>query len=137
MKLLCATTMADPQKRKHRVLLVGRDAYQINAISEHLSAPVVECEAVMNVETAKNVLSCRSMDVMVIDSALGSPDKKTMQQLFEGLRPRSGKIKIVVYNGVCNRTLQRQIRRLGADGYLSSKNNMKSVAGSVKRILGL
>lgn len=129
--------MGDSASKRHRILLVGSDVCKINRIKDHLNASAVECELVIDMPTAMKILARRSMDVMVIDSMLESSDKQRMSRLLEGLKSSHRDVRIVIFNGVSDRTLQRQIRRRGADGYLSSKNSMKSVAGSVKRLLGL
>ncbi len=130
--------MSNVHKKTHRILLVGRDKLQLNELSEHLDLPTVECESALDITTAEKALSCRCLDVMVLDSTLPTPPhRKKMKDTIEGLKSSFNTTKIVVFNGVSNRTLQRRIRRCGADGYLSSKNNMKRVAGSVRKLLGI
>ncbi len=123
--------------KKFRVLLVGRDFYQINTIRAHLSELDLECESVMDIDTARQVLSSRFMDVMALDSTLESPDTGRLRDLLEGFKSDHAGTSIVVYNGVSNRTLKRRLRRHGADGYISTNNDMKSVAASIRRVLDL
>ncbi len=129
MRLSCGNT--------HRVLIAGGDKCQLNELRENLTFSPIECESVVNLKTAKQVLKCRTMDVLVIDSMaiLDHQDQKEAEELLKGLKADFSDTQIVIYNGVRNRSLQRRLRRSGADGYLSDKNNMKNVAGSVLRLL--
>lgn len=121
---------------KNRVLLVSSDMYQANKLKDHIKTPLVECECVNDVETAKKILSCRRMKVLAIDSNLKKlSDNNNVKDFVNEIKSLSCDTKVVVYNGVCNRTIQRRIRRKGADGYLSHKNSIKNVAGSVRRVL--
>lgn len=125
-------------RKTQRILLAGKKLRELNGIREHLELPLAECESVMDIETARQLMACRRFDLIVLDSML-APDAemKQMKNMVEMLKSRCNGIKIVVFNGVSNRTIQRRIRRRGADGYLSSKNDMKKVAGSVRKLLGL
>ncbi len=129
--------MSESCERNRRVLLVGRDIFQLSELRELLNSPTTECESVVNIKTAKQILDCRAMDVMVIDSKLKPWAGDYKGAFVKNLKNSYANTGIVVFNGVRNRTIQRRIRRSGADGYLSDNNNMKNVAESVIRVLGL
>ncbi len=112
--------------------------YQMHQLSRHLNNPSLECEYVMDIETAERILACRAMNIIVIDSTLKEfEDDNCMKDFIQSLKATFVDTKIVIFNGIGNRTIQRQFRRKGADGYLSSNNSMKTVAGSVSRLLGI
>ena len=118
------------------MLLVSQNIWELNKLLNHLASPMVECEKALDLETATKILSTRSQDVLVIDSELTNPPHEKMSDLVETLKSDFHNVRIVVFNGVSNRSVQRRIRRRGADGYLSGKNNIKKVAGSVQRFIG-
>jgi DNA-binding NarL/FixJ family response regulator len=95
-----------------------------------------ECEVALNVETARNVLSERQMDVVVMDQNMECVREVIPDILFE-FKELDDNMKIIVFNGVADKSLQRKMRRMGADGYLSTKSDLEAVVRSTHRVLGL
>lgn len=128
--------LTDRQTGGSRLLLIEDNPHIIDEMRRHFSGRMFECEVALNVETARNVLSERQMDVVVMDQNMECVREVIPDILFE-FKELDDNMKIIVFNGVADKSLQRKMRRMGADGYLSTKSDLEAVVRSTHRVLGL
>ena len=119
---------------QRRLLLVEEDRHSIDALRDVFSDWGLECEVTLELETARNILSYRMMDVVVVNAALSGIKDET---LVKELRDAAPQMLIVVYNGTTNRARQRRLRRLGADSYLSKTSELSAVVRAVQKLMEL
>ncbi len=117
---------------QRRLLLVEEDRHSIDALRDVFSDWGLECEVTLAMETARNILRNRMMDVVVVNAALSGAKEET---LIKELRAGSAEMLIVVYNGTTNRARQRRLRRLGADSYLSKTSDLNAVVRAVQKLM--
>ncbi len=117
---------------QRRLLLVEEDRHSIDALRDVFSDWGLECEVTLEMDTARNILLNRMMDVVVVNAALSGLKEET---LIKELRAGSAEMLIVVYNGTTNRARQRRLRRLGADSYLSKTSDLNAVVRAVQKLM--
>ncbi len=117
---------------RRRLLLVEEDRHNIDELRDAFAQQGYECEVALDLETARNILQERMMDLAVVNADLAGFDSEAIIEEFKGDRPE---MSLVVYNGVRDRTEQRRFRRMGADSYLSEASDLKAVVRSVVNVL--
>jgi len=118
-----------------RLLLVEDDRHAIDELRDMLSEKGFECEVTLGLETAQEILSERHMDAVIVNAKCGPLPTGGVRGLIGNLKNLAPSAKIVIFNGVTSKVLQRRLRRLGADGYLSERSDLRAVARSVERVL--
>jgi len=117
-----------------RVLIIVSDRRQIEELRKHFSALGVECEVALDLETARVVLDERRMDLVIVDVSL--PDIKS-EPVIKELKDQDCDMKLVLFNGVKEKSEQRRLRRMGADSYLSEASDLNAVVRAAERNLEL
>jgi len=117
---------------RRRLLLVEQDRHNIDELRDAFAQQGYECEVALDLETARNILQERMMDLAVVNADLPEFDSEAIIEEFKGDRPE---MLLVVYNGVRDRTEQRRFRRMGADSYLSEASDLKAVVRAVVNVL--
>ena len=120
---------------RRRLLLVEDDRHAIDELRDMLSEKGFECEVALGLETAQEILSERRMDAVIANAKCEQLPSGGVRGLIGSLRKLAPSAKIVIFNGVTSKVLQRRLRRLGADGYLSERSDLRAVARSVERVL--
>lgn len=115
-----------------RVLTVVADRRQIEELRNLLGGAGIECEVALDLKTARHVLSTRRMDLVLVDLSL--LDVKAAS-LIEELKNWNHDMRLVLFNGVKEKSEQRRMRRMGADSYLSKASDLRAVARAVERNL--
>lgn len=115
-----------------RVLIIVSDRRQIEELRNHFSGLGVECEVALDLETARVVLDERRMDLVIVDVSL--PDIKS-EPVIKELKDQDCDMKLVLFNGVKEKSEQRRMRRMGADSYLSEASDLNAVVRAVERNL--
>ena len=129
--------MAAPTGRaiNRRLLLVEHDRHAIDELRDMLSESGLECEVALGLQTAEEILSERHMDAVVVNVKCEPLPSGGVWGLIRRLKKLAPATRIVIFNGVTNKLVQRRLRRLGADGFLSERSDLRAVARSVERIL--
>jgi len=129
--------MAAPRQRlvNSRLLLIEYDRHVIDELRDMLAQSGFECEVALTVQTGLDILSERHMAGVVLNAKAESVPANGVPGLirkFKGLAPET---RVIIFNGVTSKLVQRRLRRLGADGYLSERSDLKAVGRSVQRVL--
>jgi DNA-binding NarL/FixJ family response regulator len=124
------------ERARRRVLLVADDPHLIDELRRLLARPHFECEVALDVETAWRILNTRRMDAVVLDAMLEDLPEAGEGPLIRQIKEADPEVKLVVCKGACRKPLQRRMRRLGADGYVSRNSDPKAVVRSVERVIG-
>ena len=119
-----------------RVLLIEHDRHVIDELRDTLAGDGFECEVALTVQTAEDILSERYMAGVVVNAKIDPAPAGGERGLIRRLKKLSPSTRIIIFNGVTNKIIQRRLRRLGADGYLSERSDMQAVKRSVQRVLG-
>ena len=121
----------------HSRLLIVEDArHVIDELRDAFAEGQLECEVVLDVQTARDILGERHMDIAVIDARIVPGGAKGIPELIGQFRALAPLVRIVVFNGVTSQLVQRRMRRLGAAGYLSQKSDIRAVIRSVRKVAG-
>jgi DNA-binding NarL/FixJ family response regulator len=56
------------------------------------------------------------------------------EQLLARFKERAPALRMVLYNGGADRRVQRHLRRLGADSYLSRSSDLEATVRAVERV---
>ena len=115
-----------------RLLIVEHNRHSIEELRDIFAAEGFECEVALSFPTARRILRERKMDVAVIDACLEDMSQK---EVIRELKTRYPGMRLVIFNGVKNKTQQRRMRKLGADSYLSKASDFSAVARAVDRAL--
>ena len=129
--------LSDRQAGGSRLLLVEQDPHVIDELRDLFAGRLYECEVALNVETAFTILQERQMDVAVVDANEESIPESGIGELIDRFKELDPEMNIVIFNGTADKSVQRKMRRRGADGYLSEKSDIKAVARSTRRVLGM
>ncbi|MFP4027984.1 MAG: response regulator [Candidatus Brocadiia bacterium] len=129
--------LSQRQAGGRRLLLVEEDPHVIDDLRQLFASRMFECEVALNVETARDILEERRMDAAVVDTETVSGDDDKMRSLLEEMKKIDEEMRIVVFNGSNDKQTQREMRRKGAEGYLSVKSDLNAVARSVRRVLDM
>lgn len=121
---------------KSRLLLLEHDRHVIDELRDMLVSGGFECEVALTPETAEEILAERYMDAVVADAKVIPAPPGGVRGLIQRLKAVAPLTKVVVFNGVTSKATQRKMRRLGAEGYLGRRSDLKAVVRSVQRILG-
>jgi len=113
-----------------RLLIVEHDRHTIEELRDLFAAEGLECEVALNLLTARRILRERRMDVCVVDA---SAEDFSQKDVILELKPKYPEMKLVIFNGVKDKTQQRQMRKLGADSYLSEGSDLAAVVRAVDR----
>jgi len=117
---------------RRRMLLVEEDRHAIDELRDVFTANGYECEVALDMATARAILGDRMMDLAVVKSPLsGLRDEELVQEL----KAHDPQMSVVIYKGAADKTRQRRLRRLGADGYLSKASDNRAVARTVARVM--
>ena len=116
-----------------RLLVVEEDRHNIDALRDAFGGLGYECEVALDLETAQTILGERRMALAVVNAQVPGVTDETLITELKRIAPD---IRIVLYNGTSKKTRQRRLRRLGADSYLSTGDDMSTVVRSVQRVLG-
>ncbi len=117
---------------RRRLLLVEEDRHNIDELRDAFTERGCECEVALDLETARNILQERMMDLAVINADLPGFDSEAIIQEFKAASPA---MALVIYNGTGDKTKQRKFRRMGADSYLSKASDLKAVIRAVANVL--
>jgi DNA-binding NarL/FixJ family response regulator len=71
------------------------------------------------------------MDLIAANAELAEDDESLIEQFKEACPPAG----LVVYNGTCEKTEQRRLRRVGADSYMSEASDLSAVIRAIERVM--
>ena len=128
--------VAQSPSRRLRVLVVEQRPHVIDTLRNMLDLDRLECEVALNLQTAREILSERRMDAVVVDAKVDPPPQGGIPALIRELKQANSGMKVVIFNGTTRDATQRRMRRLGADGYLSTRSGPDALERSVRRLLG-
>ncbi len=120
-----------------RLLLLEQDRHIIDNLRDMFPGSEFECEMALDVQTALEIVLARHMDVVVVDSAISPAPAGGIRGLIRRIKAESPATRVVVFNGVTDKAVQRKMRRLGAYGYVSRASDLRAVERSVRRVLAL
>ena len=129
--------MAAPIRRllNCRLLLVEHDRHVLDELRDMLVEHGFECEVALSVETAWDILSERHMDAVVVNAKIQPSPSGGVRGLIRTLKRLAPTARIIIFNGVTNKVIQRRLRRQGVEGHLSERSDLKAVARCVARVL--
>lgn len=119
-----------------RLLVVENARHIIDELRDAFAGGRSECEVALDIQTARAILAERRMDAIIVDARTVSAGRSRISDLIKQFKALDASMKIVIFNGGTSTLTQRRLRRLGADGYLSRKSDLKAVERSVRRVLG-
>jgi len=123
------------RRRPFRLVLLEDKPKWIEQLQERFTPPEFECEVALTVKTARDIIAERHMDALVVDAAVESIPRGGLGALVEEMKAAAPHTKVIVFNGATAKAMQRRVRRLGADGYLSKRSDLKALERSVRRIM--
>ena len=115
-----------------RLLILEEDRHNIDELRDFFSAQGCECEVALDLETARRILSERVMEIAAVNVQTA---RISEEDLIRDFRSRVPSLSLVLYNGTGKKSLQRRLRRLGADSCLSKKSDLESVVRAIARVL--
>ncbi len=119
-----------------RLLFVEDNPHVIDGLRDSFEWPEFECEVALDLRTARDILRERRMDAVVVDATVDSMPRGGVAALIKQFKAADPSMKVVIFNGVRRKAVQRHMRRLGAEGYLSKRSDLKAVERSVRRVVG-
>ena len=125
--------MRTGEPRRMRLLKQEHERHTIEGLRELFGERGFECEVALSLPTARRILRERRMDIAVLNSSVDDVDEI---DLIGELRAKYPRMKLVVYQGVKDKTHQRRMRNLGADSYLSESSDLGALARAATRVLG-
>jgi DNA-binding NtrC family response regulator len=116
---------------RQRVLIVDADRHSFDQLRDEFVQAGCECEVALDLDTARQILSERMMDMIVFNAELPGFDDEAMVEEMAEADPA---MRIVIFNGSGDKSRQRRIRRMGASSYLSSASDQAAVVRAVMRV---
>ena len=114
-----------------RMLIVDEDRHNYDDIRDHFLDIGYECEVALDQDTALDILGERQMDLIALNAEMSEDDEQMIERFKEAC-PGAG---LVVYNGTCEKTEQRRLRRVGADSYMSEASDLSAVIRAIERVM--
>jgi len=126
--------MATPRRKatRARILIVDNARRSFDQLRDAFAGEGYECEVALELDTARKILAERLMDVAIVSADAVECDDETLVREFKRAVPPMG---VIIFNGTAKKNVQRRLRRLGADSYLSKSSDPNAVVRAVERVL--